>query len=158
MTDGGGGGGLRLAVSIAVLAFVHLVLRPIVIDWYASPNLLVCAALIGARRLRPGAAAGLGFLLGLLEDAMAVSNFGVSTLLLVVIGYLSSATRDLFVGEEALFMGTYLFIGTWTYEVAGYLLGGGGAGALEYVFLRAPLTALLTAAVGYLVLPLSESR
>ena len=157
MTDGGRGG-RRLAAVIAVLAFLHLMLRPIVSDWYASPNLLVCAALLGARQLRPGAAAGLGFLLGVLEDAMRVSNFGVSTLLLVLIGYLSSVTRDLFLGEETLFMGTYLFLGTWLYEVVGYLVAGGGPGALAYVFLRAPLTALMTGAIGYLVIPLSGSR
>jgi rod shape-determining protein MreD len=143
-----------LAVAVLALTFLHFALSPVFDSWYASPNLLVCAVLIAARELRPGTAATVGFALGLLEDAMAVSFFGLATLLLVLVGYIGSLTRDFFIGEERLFMGTYLFWGTWIYEAASFLLMGGGGDSLSYILLRMPLDALATGAVGYLVLPL----
>jgi rod shape-determining protein MreD len=143
-----------LVVAVLVLTFLHFALRPVFDSWVAAPNLLVCAVLVAARELRPGNAAVVGFALGLLEDAMAVSFFGLATVLLVLLGYLGSMTRDFFLGEERLFMGTYLFVGTWVYGVASYLLMGGGGDAASYIFLQAPLDALATGIVGYLALPL----
>ncbi|KPK81770.1 MAG: hypothetical protein AMS25_04885 [Gemmatimonas sp. SM23_52] len=149
---------LGLAASVAVLTFLHFALRPLFESWFASPNLLLCAVLISARQLRPGAAAGVGFVLGLLEDAMAVSFFGLATLLLVLVAFIASQTRELFVGEEPLFMGTYLFVGTWLYETVSYLVLGASGGTLSFILLRAPLDALATGAVGYLTLPLVRAR
>jgi rod shape-determining protein MreD len=149
---------IGLAFTVLVLTFLHFALDPLFDSWYFSPNLLVCAVLISARELRPGAAAMVGFALGLLEDAMAVSYFGMATLLLVLIAFLGSLTRDLFLGEERLFMGTYLFVGTWVYETASYLLMGAGGDPVAFILLKAPLDAVATGAVGYLALPLVRAR
>ncbi len=148
-----------LAIVVVALTFLHFALRPATDHWVASPNLLLCAVLVAARELRSGTAAGVGFVLGLLEDAMAgVSNFGLATLLLVPIAYIGSRTRDLFVGEELLFMGAYLFVGTWLYEVLTYLVAGSGGALLSHLFVRAPLDGLTTAVVGYLTVPLVGVR
>ncbi len=144
--------------AVLVLAFLHFALAPLFQSWFAGPNLLLCAVLISARQLRPGVAAGVGFILGLLEDAMAVSHFGLATLLLVLVAYLGSLTRDTFVGEEPLFIGTYLFVGTWVYETAIFLILGASGDPLSYVFVRAPLDGLATAVVGYLTLPFVKPR
>jgi len=141
---------------ILFLAFLHFLLGPLFDSWFVSPNLLVCAVLLSARQLRPSGAAAVGFVLGLLEDAMVVSHFGLATLLLLLLGYLGSLTRDLFVGEELLFIGTYLFIGTWLFEATSYLAIGGDS--LFFFFLQAPLDALATGAVGYLVSPFVRTR
>jgi rod shape-determining protein MreD len=143
---------------IVVLAFLHFALAPVFQSWFASPNLLVCAILVSARQLRPSAAAAVGFILGLLEDAMAVSHFGLTTLLLVLMAYLGSRTRDMFVGEEPLFMGTYLFAGTWIYEAAIYLIVGASGSPLSYIFVRAPLDGIATGVVGHLTLPFVRAR
>ncbi len=147
-----------LAIVVVALTFLHFALRPATDHWVASPNLLLCAVLVAARELRSGTAAGVGFVLGLLEDAMAVSYFGLATLLLVPIAYIGSRTRDLFVGEELLFMGAYLFVGTWLYEVLTYLVAGSGGALLSHLFVRAPLDGLTTAVVGYLTVPLVGVR
>jgi rod shape-determining protein MreD len=147
------GGRLGLLFVVLALGFLHFALRPAFDTWFAHPNLLVCAALVSARRLRPGAATGVGFALGLLEDAMAVSHFGLATVLLVVLSYLGSRTRDLFMGAEPLFMGSYLAAGTFVYSTASYLLVGSGGDALAYLFVKAPLGALATGAIGYVTLP-----
>ncbi len=147
-----------LVLAVAVLAFLHFTLRPVFDSWYASPNLLVCAALMAARGLKPGTAVGVGFVLGLLEDSVAVSYFGLATLLLVVLTFLGARSRDLFLGEERLFFGTYLLVGTWLYETASFLLMGGGADAVSYILLRAPLDGLATGVLGYLTIPLARTR
>ena len=147
-----------LAFTVAALAFLHFTLRPVFDSWYASPNLLVCAALLAARGVKPGAAVAVGFALGLLEDSIAVSYFGLATLLLVLLTYLGSRTRDLFLGEERLFIGTYLVVGTWLYETASYLLMGGGGSSWSYVFVQVPLDGLATGLIGYLTIPLARTR
>lgn len=155
-----GRAGVRFGLlgGVLVLTFLHFALAPLFQSWFAGPNLLLCAILISARQLRPGAAAAVGFILGLLEDAMAVSHFGLTTLLLVLVAYLGSITRDTFVGEEPLFMGTYLFAGTWIYEAAIYLIVGASGDPLSYIFVRAPLDGLATGVVGYLTLPFVRAR
>lgn len=147
-----------LAIVVVALTFLHFALRPAIDGWVASPNLLLCAVLVAAREVRSSTAAGIGFVLGLLEDAMAVSYFGLATILLVPIAYIGSRTRDLFVGEELLFMGTYLFFGTWIYEVVTYLVAGSGGALLSHFFVLAPLDGLATAVVGYLTVPLVGLR
>lgn len=147
---------IGLVAVVLILTFLHLLLGPVFDSWFAAPNLLACAVLVAARQLRPGGAAAIGFLLGLLEDSMAVSHFGLAALLLVLLGYLGSLTRDLFVGEESLFIGTYLFVGTWLYEVTSYLAVGGGT--LTFLFVNAPLDALATGIIGYLTVPFVRSR
>jgi rod shape-determining protein MreD len=147
-----------LALAVAGLAFLHFALRPVFDSWYVSPNLVVCAVLIAARALKPGPAATVGFVLGVLEDSMAVSYFGLATLLLVLLAYLGSQTRDVFLAEERTFIGTYLLVGTWLYETAGYLIVGGGGNPFSYVFLRVPLDGILTGVVGYLVMPLTRVK
>ncbi|MGD2215388.1 MAG: rod shape-determining protein MreD [Gemmatimonadales bacterium] len=144
--------------AILVLTFLHFALAPLFDSWFASPNLLLCAVLVSARQLRPAAAASVGFILGILEDGMAVSHFGLATLLLVLVAYLGSLTRDTFVGEEPLFIGTYLFVGTWAYETAIFLILGASGDPLSYIFLRAPLDGIATGVVGYLALPFVRSR
>lgn len=147
-----------LILTVAVLAFLHFTLRPVLDSWYFSPNLLVCAALIAARGLKPATAVAVGFALGLLEDSIAVSYFGLATLLLVLLTYLGARTKDLFLGEERLFIGTYLLVGTWLYEAAGYVLMGGGGNAVSYLLLRAPLDGLATGVLGYLTIPFARIR
>lgn len=142
---------------VVVLVFLHFALRPIFTTWFASPNLLVCAVLLSARGVRPGTAAALGFGLGLLEDAVAVTYFGLSTAMLTLLGYAASRTRDLFLGEEPLFMGAYLFAGTWVFEIV-QAIPGGGSVFVHNALLRGPVSALLTAVVGYGVFPLLRIR
>ena len=147
-----------LVITVAVLAFLHFALSPATASWFARPNLLLCAVLVAALQVRPGASAAVGFVLGLLEDAMAVSHFGLATISLVILAYVGSQARAVFLGEEPLFMGTYVLLGTWVYEVGTYLILGAGGDTLSFILLRAPLDGLATAVVGYLTLPLVRGR
>ena len=153
-----GGSYLVLVATAAALTFLHFAFRPVLEAWPAGPNLLVCAVLLASLRVRPGVAAAVGFFLGLLEDAMAVTNFGVAATILLAIGFLGSRVKDQFVGEEPLFMGTYIFLGTWLFQVVTYLLTGSGGRALRYMLLESPLDALATTVVGYLILLVIRGR
>ncbi|UCF18412.1 MAG: rod shape-determining protein MreD [Gemmatimonadota bacterium] len=148
----------RLLAAVAALVFLHFALDPVVEAWYAKPNLLLCALLMSARQIRPAGAAALGLCLGVLEDAMAVNNFGLTAILLVLLGYAAAQTRDLFLGEEPFFVGTYLFLGTWLYETVAYLLMDANGNVFSYLFLRIPLDALATGVLGYAVLPFVRTR
>lgn len=141
-------------VFIFFLVTVHLVLRVTLGLGGAAPDLLTVAVLLGARRSRPAVAAGLGFVLGLLRDALALGPFGSAAAVLTVLGYLGSRTRDLVEGEGLLFTMVYLFVGVWLHDAAFAVLTGdiltGDIASL--LVLGAALAAAYAAAAGALLL------
>lgn len=139
---------LLFAFLWVLLVSCHFALRPLWVSWPVAPDFLVCALLLAARSLRVGLAAGLGFLLGLLEDAVAITNFGVGSLVFTLVGALGSWSRDVFLGDEPLFIAVYLFVGKWGVDVAVMLLTGGFSWR---AFALAPASALITAVVGWIV-------
>ncbi len=67
-------------VLVFLLVVLHFGLRlTLGMDVWA-PDLLTLAVLIGARQLRGGPAAALGFALGLLEDAGSLGAFGAAAI------------------------------------------------------------------------------
>ena len=136
------------AFLLVLLVSFHFALRPLWVSWPVAPDLLVCTLLLAARSLRVGVAAGLGFVLGLLEDAVAITNFGVGSLVFTVVGALGSWSRDVFLGDEPLFIAVYLFVGKWGVDVSVMML----TGAVSWrAIALAPASALVTAAIGWLV-------
>lgn len=137
-------------VFVAVLVVLHFALRlSLGIEAWA-PDLITLAVLLSARQLSGGAAAGLGFGLGLLEDAVSLAAFGAAALTQTVIGYLGARSRDLFVGESVLFLSLYLFLGAWLqnalyFWVAEPVRRGSTTQAL---LVHAPLEALYVAIAG----------
>ena len=90
----------------------------------AAPDLLTVALLLGARDLRIGGAAGLGFFFGLLEDSLSVLVFGASTLTMTLLGILGAATRELFVGDSRLFVVSYFLAGKWLRDLLHWVMMG----------------------------------
>jgi len=108
------------------------------------------ALLLASRRLRPGGAAGLGFVLGVLEGSANPTVFGAASLALSIVGYLGSRSREWLAGDDPVTMVAYFFVGTLLYEALLYVLlavmgAGGSAMALAIPALFASLYA---AAVG----------
>lgn len=137
------------AFLLLLLVSFHFALRPLWVSWPVVPDLLVCALLLAARSLRVGAAAGLGFVLGLLEDSVAITNFGVGPLVFTVVAALGSWSRDVFLGDEPLFIAAYLFAGKWVVDLAVLILTGGTSWVAAFAL--APASALVTAVAGWLV-------
>lgn len=134
---------------IAALVVLHFVLRIGLGYAQLAPDLLVVALLLATREMRAGYAAGLGLLLGILDGAVVPFNLGASALVLTVLGYVGARSRDLFSGDNLVFLALYLFVGKWLYDTLLFMVTGDlfqtGAG---YLLLVSPLTALYAAAAG----------
>jgi rod shape-determining protein MreD len=115
-----------------------------------APDLLAVGLLLLAREMRTGTAAGLGFFLGLLEDAFSLLAFGANTLACTLLGIAGSRSRDLFVGETLFFLISYLFFGTWLRAVLHWTVAGDEVrrDAGVSLLVHGPLDAAYAAAVG----------
>jgi rod shape-determining protein MreD len=145
---------VRLWGTVAVLVFLHFLIHLGLGVGRKAPDLLTLALLIGARDLRMGTGAALGFVFGLLEDSFSVLTFGSNTIAMTVIGALGARTRDLFVGDSALFTVLYFFVGKWMHDLALWLLMGAALreSFLYAMLVQATLGALYLAVVGLIVM------
>ncbi|MGD2121856.1 MAG: rod shape-determining protein MreD [Gemmatimonadota bacterium] len=100
-----------LSLAVPALVVLHFLLHVGFSMEGAAPDLLTLALLLAARQMGMGLAGGIGFVLGLLEDAFSVLAFGASTLAMTLVGILGARTRDLFLGDSLRFFFVYLGAG-----------------------------------------------
>ena len=138
-----------LFVAVPLLMVAHFMIHVGFSVGAAAPDLLTLALLLAAREVGMGTAAGLGFFLGVLEDAFSVLAFGASAMALTLVGALGSGTRDLFVGDSPLFIFAYLGLGKLLRDLVYWIVAdstvrgpfldgvvvGGGLGALSVAIL-----------------------
>ncbi len=147
-------GGWGVALLLPILHFtVHVGFGPRV--W--GPDLLTVGVLATAFRLPVGMAAGIGFSLGLIEDAMSVLSFGANAMALTVIGILGSWSRELFVGGSMIFLVLYLLVGIWLRGALHWLITDHTLGeeAVRFLLVETPLAALYGAGAGTVLLTLA---
>ena len=144
------GSRMALTVLVVLLVALHFVLRVGLGLGELFPDLIVVAALLAARQVRAGWAAGIGLLLGILEGAVVPLTFGASALALTLVSYLGSRTREIFSGGGLVFVAFYVFAGKWLYDVLLYLilLADARPGPATALLLISPLAALYAAAAG----------
>lgn len=106
------------------LVLLHFLLRVGLGIGEAAPDLLVVALLLMSRKTGLGVAAGMGFALGLLEDALSILAFGANSVALTVLGILGGTTRDLFVGDSLFFLVSYFVLGKLARDVLHWVLVG----------------------------------
>jgi rod shape-determining protein MreD len=131
---------------IVLLVLLHLVLR-LALGLTIVPDLIVVAALLGARRLGGWQAALLGLMLGILADSLTLSGFGATAVAFVIVCYIGARSRNLFEGESILFVAVYALLGAWLIELIRFLAGGAltdGAGT-GYLVTGALLSSLYVA-------------
>lgn len=92
----GRGAGWPLWLVLVLLALLHFYVRPRFYGGRGAPDFLLLALLIVALRTRPGAAAGAGFVVGLLTDTLAPVRVGAGALSHTVVAYLASWGRSVF--------------------------------------------------------------
>jgi rod shape-determining protein MreD len=116
------------------------------------PDLLMVAVLLGARRMRAPVAALFGLVLGLLEDALALSAFGARAAATAGVAFFGARSRDIFEGDSVIFLAVYLFVGKWAREATVYALDvrAGRGDAVMVLFVDGALAALYTAVAGTL--------
>ena len=98
-------------VLFLVLVILHLFLQLTLGYGHSTPDLFVVALLIVARGVNLGVGSLIGLLLGILEDGFSARSFGAHALSFSLLGLVSCRIRDIFVGDSALFMAAYFFLG-----------------------------------------------
>jgi rod shape-determining protein MreD len=132
--------------------------------WRASVDFLVVALLLGSVRLRPGAAAVYGFILGLIADSLAVSGFGAAALAMSIVGFAASWLKAVFFADNLALNGFFLFLAKWAFDLIFLLVGHRTRGTelVMQIFVWSPLSAAVTAVAGVIALsllkPLMEAR
>jgi rod shape-determining protein MreD len=109
-------------ILVVALVIAHFVLHVGFGYGRGAPDLLTIGLLVAAREVGVGAAAVVGLVFGLLEDALSVLAFGANTVTMTAIGIAGAFTRDLFVGDSRLFVVSYLFVGKWMRDLLHWLL------------------------------------
>lgn len=141
--------GLVLAVA-AGLVLLHFLVRPYLLAWWAAPDLAVAALLLTALHMRPGRAATLGFVLGLLEGAMAMSGIGPLAMAYAVVGYAAARSWGILFADMRVFLPVYFFIGSLMLIVFNQWVTTGDL-VSHFILVQAPVAALLTAAAAGVV-------
>jgi cell shape-determining protein MreD len=148
---------LRIWGVVGLLIFLHFGLHVSLGLGEIAPDLLVVALLIAAREVDIGWGAGLGFLLGLLDDAFSVLAFGANTLALTLVGMGGARTRDLFVGDSLLFLTSYLVFGKWARDFIHWVAVGEGLreSFVDTMLIQSPIAALYAGLIGLAVITIS---
>jgi rod shape-determining protein MreD len=145
--------GVSLALLFVLLLAMQYAVRPL-LDWKAEIDFLVIGLLLVSVRVRPGNAALLGCFTGLIVDALAPLSFGAGALAFTVVAFLASWLKAVFFSENIGLNAAFLFAGKWAADVC-YLLVErrlqGGALTTQ-LLVWSPLSALVTAAVGIVLL------
>jgi rod shape-determining protein MreD len=152
-------GSWRLWGTVAALVVLHFLVHLGVGVGRKAPDFLTLALLVGARNLRMGGGAALGFALGLLEDSFSILAFGANTIAMTLVGALGARTRDLFVGDSGLFAVLYLFAGKWVHDLVLWLVVGEGLrdAFASSMLLQSVLAALYLSVVGLLVMSFTRT-
>ena len=143
---------LRAVLAFVILVVLHYTLRP-VLEWRTSIDFLLIALLLASVRMRPGAAAVLGFAMGLVADSLSVGAFG-ATLAMTVVGFSASWLRAVVFAENLVLHAAFFFAGKWLFDII-FLLVERRVKGLDLVFqllIWSPLTAIVTALAGLLAL------
>lgn len=109
----GAAGGWALAVVLGLLVGLQFYARPRLWDGPTAPDFLIVALLLLSIRSRPGTAAVLGLLLGLLTDVLTPAHFGAGMLAHTLVGYLASQGRALVFADNLLVTAGLFAGGLW---------------------------------------------
>lgn len=144
---------LVVSVVFLLLVALHFTLRPL-LDWRAGVDFLVIGVLLVAVRARPGAAALVGLLLGLVLDAMHPEALGAGALGMTVMAFAASRLKAAFFADDLGLNAVFVFGGKVMFDVISTVAEGRlGVGALAWqLLLWTPLSALATAVVGVVVM------
>jgi rod shape-determining protein MreD len=145
-------GFVRVALVFALLVLLHYTVRPL-LGGRAPLDFLVIAVLVAAVRLRPGLAALLGLVVGIVSGSLA-PTIGPGALALSVVAYAASWLKAIFFADNVALSALFFFVGKWTFDVL-YLVVEHrlqGAELVMQLLLWSPLAATLTALTGVLLL------
>jgi rod shape-determining protein MreD len=104
---------VQLALVLLFLLVLQFYLRPRLWNARVSPDFLLIGLMLFAMRSSAGAAALVGFLVGLIEDTLTPARFGAATLAHTLVGYLASWGRAVFFADNMLVNAAFVAAGLW---------------------------------------------
>jgi rod shape-determining protein MreD len=146
-------GTIRAGVAFLILVLLHYSLRPL-LGWRAEIDFLLIAMLLAAVRVRPGTAAVIGLLIGLVADSLTPGAFGAGALAMSLVGFGASWLKAAFFADNLALNGFFFFAGRWAFAII-YVLAEHQRRGIELaqeVFVWAPLSAAVTAVAGVIAL------
>ncbi len=147
--------GIRTAIAVGILIVLHYSVRPL-LGWRAEVDFLTIALLLISVRVRPGSAAVVGCILGLVTDSLTPGAFGAGALAMTVVAFAASWLKAAFFADNLALNGVFFFAGRWLFAFL-YLITARQAHGVELiqeVFVWAPLSAAVTAIFGVALLVL----
>jgi rod shape-determining protein MreD len=147
------GAAVRAIITFLIFVVLHYTLRPL-LGWRAPMDFLVLALLLGAVRVRPGTAAVLGFIIGLVSDSLAPEALGAGAMAMTVVGFGAAYLKAVFFADNIVLNAFFFFLGKWVFDII-YFLGEQrvhGVELVQQLLLWSPLSAAVTAAAGVLLL------
>jgi rod shape-determining protein MreD len=148
-------GVIRAAIAFLFLVILHFSLRPL-LGWRAEIDFLLIAVLLAAVRARPGTAALIGCIIGLIADSLTPNAFGSGALAMTIVAYLASWLKAVFFADNLALNGFFFFAGRWAY-CAIYLIAARqihGVELVQQLLVWSPLSAAVTAVAGVILLVL----
>lgn len=120
----------RIAGVIVALLLLEFYLRPSLVEARGMPDFVMLALLLLAIRQRPGVAAVIGFMVGLMVDVMTPARFGAGILAHVLVGWGAAWGRSVFFADNLLVTAGVFFLGTWARNFLVLLFSGTSPGRL----------------------------
>lgn len=154
-TSSGPANFLRTTIGVLLLVLAHYSVRP-VIGGRAPIDFLAIAVLFMAVRVRPGAAALIGFTAGIIVDALNPVSFGAGAIAFTLVAYAASWLKAIFFAEHVALTGLFVFLGKWLFDAI-YLVAGRearGTDLFVQLVLWSPIAAALTALIAIMLLTL----
>ena len=99
-------GVVRTTIAIVILILLDFSVRPL-LGWRAEIDFRIIALLLAAVRMRPGSAAVLGCIMGLVADSLTPHAFGAGALAMTVVGYMASWLKAVFFAEIEILLSEY---------------------------------------------------
>jgi rod shape-determining protein MreD len=146
---------VRTWIAFLILVLLHFSVRPL-LGWRAEIDFLLIAMLLAAVRVRPGTAAVMGLIIGLLSDSLTPTAFGAGALAMSCVGFAASWLKAVFFADNLALNGFFFFAGQWAYSII-YVLAEhqrSGVELAQEMFVWAPLSGAVTAAAGVILLVL----
>ena len=144
---------VRGLISFVILVVLHYTLRPL-LGWRAPIDFMLIAVLLLSIRVRPGVAAIIGFLVGLIADSLTPDSLGAGAIAMTAVAYTASWLKAVFFADNLALNAFFFFVGKWMFDML-YFVGErrlDGVQLVQQVFLWSPLSAAATALAGVLLI------
>ncbi|HET7586166.1 MAG TPA: rod shape-determining protein MreD [Gemmatimonadaceae bacterium] len=140
---------VRLAFVFVLLLVLHFTIRPL-LGWRVEPDFLIIGVLLVAIRVRPGTAALVGFVTGLMVDSLALEHFGAVALATSIVAFSASWLKAVFFADDVVLNAFFFFLGKWALDILLVLIAHRALGgdAVMQVLVWSPLAAMMTALAG----------